>query len=130
MDLSLDTCFVQITDPDAALAFYTTTLGLELRNDVAKDSFRWITVGAPNGPSIVLSNFVAGSPDDAAALAAMVTKGAIQEAHFASSDLDATHEALVAAGAEIVSPPETQPWGARDMAVRDPSGNLIRINQR
>ncbi len=32
--------------PIVALAFYRDTLGLELRNDVAREDFRWITVGA------------------------------------------------------------------------------------
>lgn len=33
------------------------------------------------------------------------------------------------AGAEIVQEPTDQPWGTRDFAVRDPSGNLVRIDQ-
>jgi len=33
------------------------------------------------------------------------------------------------AGAEIVQEPTDQPWGIRDFAVRDPSGNLVRIDQ-
>ena len=31
-------------------------------------------------------------------------------------------------GADIVQEPTDQPYGVRDAAVRDPSGNLIRIN--
>jgi len=49
--------------------------------------------------------------------------------HFHTDDLDRTFERLVASGAEIVSEPTEQPWGARDCAVRDPSGNLLRIDQ-
>jgi uncharacterized glyoxalase superfamily protein PhnB len=30
---------------------------------------------------------------------------------------------------EVVQEPTDQPYGIRDCAVRDPSGNLIRINQ-
>ena len=33
------------------------------------------------------------------------------------------------AGAEIVQEPADQPWGQRDFAVRDPSGNLVRVEQ-
>ena len=32
-------------------------------------------------------------------------------------------------GAEVVQEPTDQPWGTRDFAVRDPSGNLLRIDQ-
>ena len=46
MNLTLARCFVQVHDPDLALAFYRDALGLELRNDVAREGFRWITVGA------------------------------------------------------------------------------------
>ena len=41
--------------------------------------------------------------------------------------MDGLFVKLAEAGAEIVSEPTSQPWGARDGAVRDPSGNLIRI---
>jgi uncharacterized glyoxalase superfamily protein PhnB len=49
--------------------------------------------------------------------------------HFHTDDLDASFEKLRAAGAEIVQEPTDQPWGTRDCAVRDPSGNLVRIDQ-
>jgi catechol 2,3-dioxygenase-like lactoylglutathione lyase family enzyme len=84
MNLTLSTCFVLIHDPDQALAFYRDELGLELRNDVARDDFRWITVGAGSQPdvSIVLTNYLNGSPADADALAALVAKGALNGIHF------------------------------------------------
>ena len=131
MELTLSTCFVQVDDPDTALAFYRDTLGLELRNDVAKGDFRWITVGAAAQPgvAIVITNYLNGSPADVDALAALVAKGALNGVHFHTDDLDATFEKLSASGAEIVQEPTDQPWGTRDCAVRDPSGNLIRIDQ-
>ena len=131
MDLTLSSCFVIVNDPDAALAFYRDTLGLELRNDVAKGEFRWITVGADSQPgvAIVLTNYLNGSPADQDALAALIAKGALNGVHFHTDDLDATFDKLVAAEAEIVQEPTDQPWGTRDFAVRDPSGNMIRIDQ-
>ena len=131
MNLTLSTCFVLVHDPEAALAFYRDTLGLELRNDVAREDFRWITVGAPDQPdvAIVLTNYLAGSPADSDALAALLAKGALNGVHFHTDDLDATFEKLQSAGAEIVQEPTEQFWGTRDCAVRDPSGNLIRIDQ-
>ena len=131
MNLTLSTCFVLVHDPDIALAFYRDTLGLELRNDVARGDFRWITVGADSQPgvSIVLTNYLNGSPADSDALAALVAKGALNGVHFHTDDLDATFEQLRASDAEIVQEPTDQPWGTRDCAVRDPSGNMIRIDQ-
>jgi catechol 2,3-dioxygenase-like lactoylglutathione lyase family enzyme len=131
MNLTLSQCFVLVHDPDRALAFYRDTLGLELRNDVAKGEFRWITVGAASQPgvAIVLTNYLNGSPADQDALAALIAKGALNGVHFHSDDLDAIFEKVDGSDAEIVQEPTDQPWGTRDFAVRDPSGNLIRIDQ-
>ena len=131
MDLTLSSCFVIVNDPDAALAFYRDTLGLELRNDVARESFRWITVGAASQPgiSIVLTNYVQGSPDDLDTVAALVAKGGLYGPHSGARDLDAVFAAVRDAGGEVVQEPTTQPWGVRDCAFRDPSGNLVRVNQ-
>jgi catechol 2,3-dioxygenase-like lactoylglutathione lyase family enzyme len=131
MNLTLSTCFVLVHDPELALAFYRDTLGLELRNDVAREGFRWITVGAASQPgvAIVLTNYLNGSPADSDALAALLAKGALNGVHFHTEDLDSTFDQLQSAGAEIVQEPTEQPWGTRDCAVRDPSGNLIRIDQ-
>jgi catechol 2,3-dioxygenase-like lactoylglutathione lyase family enzyme len=131
MNLTLSTCFVLVHDPDLALEFYRDTLGLELRNDVAREDFRWITVGAASQPgvAIVLTNYLAGSPADSDALAALLAKGALNGVHFHTDDLDATFDQLRASNAEIVQEPTDQPWGTRDCAVRDPSGNMVRIDQ-
>jgi catechol 2,3-dioxygenase-like lactoylglutathione lyase family enzyme len=130
-NLTLSTCFVLVHDPDQALAFYRDTLGLELRNDVARGDFRWITVGAASQPdvAIVLTNYLNGSPADADALAALIAKGALNGVHFHTDDLETTFKNVSEAGAEIVQEPTDQPWGTRDCALRDPSGNLVRIDQ-
>jgi len=131
MNLTLSTCFVLVHDPDAALSFYRDTLDLKLRNDVARDDFRWITVGSTSQPGvgIVLTNYLNGSPADQDALSGLIAKGALNGVHFHTDDLDATFEKLRASGAEIVQEPTDQPWGTRDCAVRDPSGNMVRIDQ-
>ncbi|MDQ2631492.1 MAG: VOC family protein [Actinomycetota bacterium] len=131
MNLTLSQCFVIVHDPEKALAFYRDALGLELRSDVDKGEFRWIVVGAASQPgvSICLTNYLNGSPADQEAVAALVAKGALNSVHFQSDDLDAAFEQVRAAGAEIVEGPTDQPWGTRDFAVRDPSGNLVRVDQ-
>ncbi len=131
MGLTLSTCFVLVHDPEIALTFYRDTLGLELRQDVARDEFRWITVGAADQPGvgIVLTNYLTGSPADNDTLAGLLAKGALNGVHFHSDDLAASFESVRKAGAEIVQEPTQQPWGAKDFAVRDPSGNLVRVDQ-
>ena len=131
MELSLSTCFVVVNDPDEALAFYRDTLGLEVRNDVANDGSRWITVGSPSQPevNIVLTNYLDGSPADREAVAGLVAKGALNGVNFTTANVDETFERVRAAGAEIIQEPTDQFWGVRDFAIRDPSGNMVRIDQ-
>lgn len=131
MNLTLSTCFILVHDPDLALSFYRDTLDLELRNDVAREKYRWITVGADSQPgvSIVLTNYLNGSPADLDALEGLIAKGALNGVHFQTDDLDGTFAKLQASGVEIVQEPTDQPWGTRDFAVRDPSGNLVRVDQ-
>ena len=131
MTVTVSTVFIPVHDPDAALVFYRDALGLEVRNDVAAGGFRWVTVGAPGQDiDVVLSQPHGGrSEAEGDALLALVTKGSLQAAIFRTEDLDATFEKVRASGAEVLQEPVSQPWGARDCAFRDPSGNLVRIAQ-
>ena len=133
MTVSISTVHVLVDDPDAALAFYRDALGLTVANEVARDEFRWITLVSDGQPDIqiVLSQPHAGrSQQDGDTIAALLAKGELRPLHFRSDDLDATFEKVAAApGAEVVQEPISQPWGVRDGAVRDPAGNLLRIEQ-
>jgi catechol 2,3-dioxygenase-like lactoylglutathione lyase family enzyme len=124
---------VLVDDPDAALSFYRDTLGLTVRSDVARDGFRWITLVCDGQAEIeiVLSQPHAGrSEEDGDALAALLARGEMQMVQLRSDDLDATFDKIAAAPeAEVLQEPITQPWGARDIAVRDPAGNHVRIEQ-
>lgn len=132
MAVTVSTVFIPVHDPDAALGFYRDALGLEVRNDVEADGFRWVTVGAPGQDlDVVLSQPHGGrSQAEGDALLSLVTKGSLQAAIFRADDLDATFARVAASGAEVLEEPTSQPWGVRDCAFRDPSGNLVRIAQR
>ena len=131
MAVTVSAMFIPVHDPDAALTFYRDGLGFEVRNDVAADGFRWVTVGAPGQDlDIVLFQPHGGrSQVEGDALLTLVTQGSLQAAILRSDDLDSTFETLRASGAEVLQEPVSQPWGARDCAFRDPSGNLVRIAQ-
>ena len=131
MTVTISTTFIPVHDPDAALGFYRDALGLEVRMDVSNEGFRWVTVGAPGQDvAIVLSQPHGGlSESEGDALLALVTQGSLQAAIFRSDDLDTTFEKVRASGAEVLQEPASQPWGARDCAFRDPSGNMLRFNQ-
>ncbi|MCF7221625.1 VOC family protein [Marilutibacter chinensis] len=135
MDITIHSSFLPHTDPDASLAFYRDTLGFEVRNDVGYKGMRWITVGPPGQPgtSIVLYP-PAASPgltdDERRTIEEMMAKGTYGMLLLATPDLESAFERVQADGAEIVEEPTDQPYGVRDCAVRDPAGNLIRIQQR
>jgi catechol 2,3-dioxygenase-like lactoylglutathione lyase family enzyme len=131
MTVSLSSTFIPVHDPEAALGFYRDALGLEVRTDVSSGGFRWLTVGAPEQDvDIVLFQPHGGrSQAEGDALLSLVTQGSLQAAIFRTDDLDKTFEKVRASGAEVLQEPASQPWGARDCAFRDPSGNLVRIAQ-
>jgi catechol 2,3-dioxygenase-like lactoylglutathione lyase family enzyme len=132
MNISLKYAHVTVTDIDGSLAFYRDALGLKVRNDVGSDGQRWVTLGSDAQPDLelVLSPPHAGrSQADGDAIQELLTKGVMPMLVFTTDDLDGTFEKLRASGAEVLQEPIDQPWGPRDCAFRDPSGNLIRFNQ-
>lgn len=133
MTISLSHVHLLADDPDAALAFYRDTLGLELRSEVENDGFRWITLSTADQPEIeiVISQPRAGhSEEDGAAIEALLAKGELPGLLFRTDDLDGAFERVRAVGsAEIVQEPTDQFWGVRDAAFRDPAGNMVRISQ-
>jgi len=132
MTISLQYTNITVNDVDESLAFYRDALGLEVQNDVASGEFRWVTLGsqAQPGLGIVLSEPHAGrSQADGDALQTLLTKGVLPIIVFRTDDLDATFETIRASGAEVLQEPIDQPWGPRDCAFRDPSGNTVRISQ-
>jgi catechol 2,3-dioxygenase-like lactoylglutathione lyase family enzyme len=134
MTISIHSSLLPHDDPAASLAFYRDTLGFEVRNDVEYNGLHWITVGPPGQPdtSVVLypPQATPGVTDDERrTIAEMMAKGTFASLNLATSDLDGTFERLQARDAEVVQEPTEQPYGIRDCAFRDPSGNLIRIQE-
>jgi predicted enzyme related to lactoylglutathione lyase len=132
MTIALQYCNITVNDVDEAIAFYRDALGLDVQNDVSSGKYRWVTLGsdAQPGLGIVLSEPHAGrSPADGDALQELLTKGVLPMLVFRANDVDATFEKVRAFGAEVLQEPIDQPWGPRDCAFRDPSGNTVRISQ-
>ncbi|GLH96818.1 VOC family protein [Phytohabitans aurantiacus] len=133
MDIAVGYTFLEVDDHEAALAFYRDALGFEVRQDVAMEDARWLTVGPAAQPElgIVLQTVGVGRPsEDAQALKELLAKGSLGGLVLETDDVDATFESIRATGAEVMQEPIDQPFGVRDCAFRDPAGNQIRINQR
>jgi uncharacterized glyoxalase superfamily protein PhnB len=135
MDITIHTSFLPHTDPAASLAFYRDVLGFEVRNEVEYNGMHWNTVGPPGQPD---TNIVLTPPgadpgiteDERRIIAEMMAKGTFGGVVLATDDLDSTFEKVQASGAEVVQEPLDQFYGVRDCAVRDPAGNMIRIQER
>ncbi|MDN3351860.1 VOC family protein [Actinomadura sp. DC4] len=135
MDFTIHSSFLPHEDADASLAFYRDLLGFEVRNDVGYGGMRWLTIGPVGQPD---TNIVLEPPgadpgvtdDERGTIAEMMAKGTYARVLLATADLDATFERLQASDTEIVQEPTEQPYGVRDCAVRDPAGNLLRIQQK
>ena len=135
MNITIHASFLPHNDPDAALAFYRDILGFEVRNDVGYEGMRWITVGPADQPgtSIVLTPAGADpgiTDDERRTIAEMMAKGTYAGILLATADLDSSFARLQASDADIIQEPTDQPYGVRDCAVRDPAGNLMRIQER
>jgi catechol 2,3-dioxygenase-like lactoylglutathione lyase family enzyme len=111
---------VPAADPDRAIEFYVGTLGFELRSDqtFADGQMRWIEVGPAGGKTaIALAPPMEGGPTS-------VDTGII----LSTSDIDADHAALMAAGVDVDA--EIARWGdpvPPMFRLRDPGGNSLTI---
>jgi catechol 2,3-dioxygenase-like lactoylglutathione lyase family enzyme len=134
MEITIHSSFLPHDDPDASLAFYRDILGFDVRLDVGGGQMRWITVGPPNQPD---TNIVLYPPsatpgltdDERRIIAEMMAKGTFGTLLLATKDLDDTFERVQSRDIEVVQEPTEQPYGVRDCALRDPAGNMVRIQE-
>lgn len=124
-----------VHDVEEALAFYTRTLGWEVRSDVTIEewSFRWLVVGPVGQPEVGLVLMPIPGPPmlDAAGslqLAELVAKGAGGTLFLETDDCEAAYAELTTRGVVFNDPPTPQPYGI-DTSFRDPAGNNVRLTQ-
>lgn len=115
-----------VRDQDEALAYYTEKVGFRLHTDIRNGSYRWLTIQYPGQGSFQLGLFVPESPmldaESAAALRALVAKGAMPALLLTVDDVRAAYEQMKARGVEFTQEPVAR-FGSVDANFRDPSGN-------
>ncbi|HSI30787.1 MAG TPA: VOC family protein [Miltoncostaeaceae bacterium] len=136
MALRLTYVGLWVHDLDDALAFYIDKLGFEIREDVTLEEmggYRWLTVGPPGTPDVAFTLNVPGPPlfdgETAAEMQRFIAQGKSGGFILGCDDCQETYEELRARGVEFQQPPTQVPYGI-DAALRDPSGNSIRLVQR
>jgi len=121
---------IYVLDQDEALDFYVGVLGLQVATDADLGFMRWLTVCVPGDTKEILLERPgppAHDPATAQEVRALVGKGAGGGwLAFSTDDVDRVHAELVERGVEITQPPADQSYG-RDMGLRDPFGNNLRI---
>jgi catechol 2,3-dioxygenase-like lactoylglutathione lyase family enzyme len=123
---------MKVRDQDSALRFYTENLGFKVTEDMDLGPMRWLTVSPPDQPDVNVLLERVGPPivdaGTAAQIDTLIAKGHGNAMFLQVDDCRATFEDLVAKGVEVVEEPTERFYGI-DCAVRDDSGNQIRINQ-
>ena len=112
-----------VDDVRAGLDFYTRAFGLPVKFLHEAGDFGELDTGSTSLALCARSLLESqgkrpGRPDPHAAS---------QEIAFTVQDVPAAVDRAVAAGAALIQPPETMPWGQTVAYVADPSGFLIEI---
>ncbi|BBX68006.1 VOC family protein [Mycolicibacterium psychrotolerans] len=112
---------LNVADPSASAEFLTRHVG----HTVAMQADGFVSLSHPDGgPNVVylrsgLPTFRpahrAGSAGDGLLLV------------FVVDDVDAVYENVRAAGASVVTAPETEPWGERYCQFEDPNGIIVQF---
>ena len=134
MNITIHASMLPHLDADASIAFYRDALGFEVRNDVEYGGMHWITVGPADQPDTAIVLYPpAATPgiteEERSTISEMMAKGTFASINLATHDVDGLFDRLQAGDVEVVQEPTDQPYGIRDCAFRDPSGNLIRIQE-
>lgn len=108
MAASLARIVVSVSDLDRSLAFYEGVLGYGV-------TWRGDQVVRLHGNELeVMLHERATEPSERAVALS-----------FAVDDVDGATDAAVLAGAEIIDPPDDQPWGERQSVLKDPDGHIV-----
>jgi len=121
---------VWVRDQDEALEFFRK-LGMDVREDVSNNGYRWLALASPEQPEIGIVLAVPGSAADqetAKHIQDAISKGMLSGLVFSTDDCYKTYEELKSKGVEFTRPAGERPYGV-DAAFRDPSGNEYRLLQ-
>ena len=102
---------------EATQAFYLNVMGFQVAMDIPINAGRIVTLVSPDHPTAQIS-LLSGRPSVSP-----------QEPNLTIEveDVDAYHAKAVAAGAQVIYPVTTEPWGVRRFFVTDPDGVVINV---
>lgn len=113
-----------VADLDESVRLFTDAFGLELHVDDHEGDEPWINGrhAAASWTDGAFIHFALYETKDGS-----TSRGA--QVAFRVNDLEAAHERAVEAGALVLHPPTSQPWG-RSARYADPDGHIIELTQQ
>ena len=119
----LVTVVLTVADLDRSVALYTEGFGLNLHLDDHVGNVSWISGrhAATSWTAGAFIHFALYETKDGT-----TSRGA--QVAFTVDDLDDAHQRAIAAGAEVLHPPISQPWG-RSARYGDLDGHVIELTQ-
>jgi predicted enzyme related to lactoylglutathione lyase len=114
MEVLSSRMLIRPTDLERSLAFYRDTLGLAIYREF----------GEGNQGGVVF--FVGGGFLEVSGRAEVAATASVA-LWLQVRDVDAVHDDLADRGVDILRPPVTEPWGLREMWIRDPDGLRMAI---
>jgi predicted enzyme related to lactoylglutathione lyase len=120
----LVTVVLTVADLDQSVRLFTEGFGLDLHLDDHQGDQPWITGrhAATSWTEGAFIHFALYETKDGS-----TSRGA--QVAFSVDDLDVSHQRAVAAGAVVLHPPKSQPWG-RSARYSDPDGHVIELTQQ
>lgn len=114
---------LNVPDPEASAGFLVDHFGYGI--DMKEDGF--VSLSHPDGGSNLIFLRVGLPTFKPAEVADRARDGLLLA--MVTDELDAFHARLVARDVDVITPPETEPWGERYSQYRDPNGLVVQLVQ-
>jgi catechol 2,3-dioxygenase-like lactoylglutathione lyase family enzyme len=130
----LSVATIWVKDQNEALRFYTEKLGFEIRTDLTRGDYRWLTVGLKDQRDLefqlaAVKPSHALTPEEVDYLTKLVEAGQLGIGPWKTDDCQKTYETFVAKGVEFIQPPTDRPYGIIEAIFKDNSGNIMVLSQ-
>jgi catechol 2,3-dioxygenase-like lactoylglutathione lyase family enzyme len=119
-----------VTDQDNAKAFYTETLGFQLKDDKPYGpDFRWLTVVSPTDPSTELYLAHQDRYPSARTYREAMYEAGTPTLGLAVDDIHDVQERLSTAGVTFTRPVTEETYGGIGASIDDGCGNILNLHQ-
>lgn len=120
MHISSAAVSLNVADPEASAGFLVDNLGFA----VAMSADGFVSLAHPGAPNVIFLR--TGLPTFRPASHAGPARDGLLLV-FVVDDVDAEFARIAGNGAEVVTPPETEPWGERYCQFADPNGIILQL---